>query len=156
MRNSFFCFFLLTFCVIQAANGQSKNAAFETFISKYEASINEADTLAGAAIWLKAPEVSFIHPRGTEYGWKGIKNVYDMFATVFTTRKLRASNLKVAEYGDVAWLTFEWVFDAVMKDGKPLQTKGRETQILRKVNKEWKLVHVHYSAMPVTGNGQGF
>lgn len=37
-----------------------------------------------------------------------------------------------------------------------MQTKGCETQIWRKSHNEWKLVHIHYSGMPVTGQDQGF
>lgn len=76
---------------------------------------------------------------------------------MFAKRELHGSKEKTTIYGDVAWLTFEWVFDATMKaDNSPIQTKGRETQLWRKINNQWKLVHIHYSGMPVTGEKQGF
>jgi ketosteroid isomerase-like protein len=37
------------------------------------------------------------------------------------------------------------------KDGSPIATHGRETQVNRKLQGAWRLVHVHYSGMPVTG-----
>ena len=77
--------------------------------------------------------------------------------TISVNENYTALNEKVSVYGDVAWLTFEWVFDATLKvNNQKLQTKGRETQVWRKIKEEWKLVHVHYSNMPVTGQGQGF
>jgi len=38
----------------------------------------------------------------------------------------------------------------------PIATHGRETQVYRKVDGAWRLVHVHYSGMPVTGERLGF
>jgi hypothetical protein len=37
------------------------------------------------------------------------------------------------------------------KDGSPLTTQGRETQVYRKDNRRWRIVSVHYSDVPVTG-----
>jgi hypothetical protein len=65
--------------------------------------------------------------------------------------------VKYAYYGNVSWLTFFWTFDGTLKiNNNTVQTKGRETQIWRKVNYEWRLVHVHYSGLPDTGLNQGF
>lgn len=53
---------------------------------------------------------------------------------------------------------FYWVFDAIFSGENPqeIQTKGREKQVVKKFGDEWKLVHVHYSNMPVTGEREGF
>jgi hypothetical protein len=130
---------------------------FNTLVARYTQSIDQADTVLASEVWSHTDEVSFINPRGNEYGWNGVKNIYTMFHNNFSTRKLSFLDLKYADYGDVAWLEFYWVFDATLKmNNNPVQTKGRETQIWRKVNDEWRLVHVHYSGMPITGQGQGF
>jgi hypothetical protein len=141
-----------------------QNSAFahdSTFISNlvssYARSIDEADTTLGSRIWAHTADVSFINPRGNEYGWNGVKNIYQMFKDNFTDRSLTFHNLKFSIYDDVLWLEFFWTFNAKMRsDNAPIQTKGRETQIWKKVNTEWRLVHVHYSGMPVTGQGEGF
>lgn len=131
--------------------------AIKQLIADYKVSINMADTLLGAEVWADVPEVSFIHPRGHEKTWKGIKdNFYGMFRTMFKTRDLKSSNETINIYKDVAWVEFYWVYNATFAEGKPMQTKGRETQMLKKINKKWKIVHVHYSGMPMTGEGQGF
>jgi len=45
---------------------------------------------------------------------------------------------------------FYWDFVAKLrKDGSPITTHGRETQVYRKMQDGWRLVHVHYSGMPV-------
>jgi ketosteroid isomerase-like protein len=128
------------------------SVVFSNLVSQYTRSIDKADTILGSAVWSHTTEVSFINPRGNEYGWNGVKNIYKFFGDNFSTRKLSFSHLKFSDYGNVAWLEFYWIFDATLKsDNSPVQTKGRETQIWRKVNSEWRLVHVHYSGMPVTG-----
>ena len=50
------------------------------------------------------------------------------------------------------------MFDATFtgENPIPMQTKGRETQVLKKIGNEWSIVHVHYSGMPVTGESEGF
>jgi hypothetical protein len=72
--------------VQQNAVAQSNDKVFAELIRQYEQSINDADTVLAAKIWEQTPEVSFIHPRGTEYGWIGVKNVYKMFQDGFTKR----------------------------------------------------------------------
>jgi len=131
------------------------SAFFNALVNQYVQAIDQADTILASKIWAPTAEISFINPAGTEYGWNEIKNIYTMFKDNFSTRKLTFFNLKFAYYGNVSWLTFYWIFDATLKtNNTPVQTKGRETQIWRKINYEWRLVHVHYSGMPVTGQGQ--
>jgi ketosteroid isomerase-like protein len=36
------------------------------------------------------------------------------------------------------------------------ETHGRETQVYRKMADGWRLVHVHYSGMPVAEKEKGF
>ena len=137
---------------------QSKDeVAIKQLIEDYKISINNADTILGAQVWADVPEVSFIHPRGHEKGWKGVKdNFYGMFRTMFKTRDLKSSDETINVYKNVAWVEFYWVYNSTFADGKEMQTKGRETQILKKINGNWRIVHVHYSGMPMTGEKQGF
>jgi ketosteroid isomerase-like protein len=52
---------------------------------------------------------------------------------------------------------FYWDFVAKFrKDGSSITTHGRETQVYRRTPEGWRLVHVHYSGMPVTDQRQGF
>jgi len=52
----------------------------------------------------------------------------------------------------MAILEFYWVFDAILAGDNPvpIQTKGRETQVLKKFGETWRIVHIHYSGMPET------
>jgi len=102
---------------------------------------------------LNSPDVSFIHPLGHEHGFEQIKqNVYmRLMGDTFSERKLSVHDVSVHVYGDAAWAEFYWDFAGQFrKDGSPLATHGRETQLYRKEQDRWRLVHVHYSGMPVS------
>jgi len=122
-------------------------------IEKYAKSVDDADTTLAAQVWLNSPDVSFIHPLGHEHGFEQIKqNVYQrLMGDTFSERKLSVHDVSVHVYGDAAWAEFYWDFAAKFrKDGSPLATHGRETQLYRKEQGRWRLVHVHYSGMPVS------
>ena len=75
----------------------------------------------------------------------------------FSARKLTPKEIAVHVYGDTAWSEFSWDFVATVRnDGSPFHSEGRETQIYRRENGQWRIVHVHYSGVPVTGNLKGF
>jgi SnoaL-like domain len=135
----------------------SDSLFFNSLVALYVQSIDQADTTMATNIWAHTAEISFISPSGTEYGWDGVKNIYKIFKDNFSARKLSFSDLKYAYYGNVSWLTYYWIFDGTLKsNNNTVQTRGRETQIWRKINYEWRLVHVHYSEMPATDQGNSF
>lgn len=130
---------------------------FVTLVGQYAESVNQADTLLASKIWARTADVTFLYPEGSEYFWKGVKSIYLMLKDNYITRKLSFNDLRFAYYGEVSWIQFCRVFDATLKNSsRPVQTKGRETQIWRKLNGEWRLVHVHYSGMPSTGEDRNF
>ncbi len=50
---------------------------------------------------------------------------------------------------DAAWVEIYCTFDATLKkDNSNIQVKYRETQLLEKINDEWRLATVHDSDMP--------
>ncbi|HEY0959794.1 MAG TPA: nuclear transport factor 2 family protein [Novosphingobium sp.] len=135
-------------------------AAIEQGVQTYLHSIDAADTAQGATIFLNSPETFFIHPRGTERGWDDIaKDFYGQtMGESFTKRSLRlVSPARIHLYDRAAVVEFEWDFHAVRRDnGQPLHTEGRESQTWIKTAQGWRIAHVHYSGLPVTGVGQGF
>jgi ketosteroid isomerase-like protein len=149
MKKLFFVAILLQM-VVAALHSQSDTSVIKFQIQKYKQAIDNADTLLASQVWAHTPEVSFIQPRGHQHGWQEINDgIYKFFGETFSKRSLTIFNEKISVYDNVAWAEFYWVFDATFKNGSaPLQTKGRETQIWRKLNSQWLLVHVHYSNMP--------
>jgi ketosteroid isomerase-like protein len=143
-----------------AAKAEDADAtAVKKLIAMYAKSVDDADTALAAKVWSDSPDVSFIHPRGHERGWKEVKeNVYErLMGQTFSERKLAVKDVEVKVYGDSAVATFYWDFVAKVRgDGSTLKTQGRETQVYHKGGRGWALVHVHYSGMPVKGKREGF
>jgi ketosteroid isomerase-like protein len=136
-----------------------ENEAIRQLIAKYTKSIDDADTMLASLIWMNSPEVSFIHPLGHVHGFEQIKkDVYEqLMGGTFSERTLAARDIVVHVHGDSAWAEFYWDFNAKFrKDGSAITTHGRETQVYWKTKDGWRLVHVHYSGMPVSGERQGF
>jgi ketosteroid isomerase-like protein len=144
----------------QAATAVSSDEArIRSLVATYAKSIDAADTTLASTIWATTPDVSFIHPRGHERGWNAIKaRFYEQtMGQTFSERKLTVKDLSIHCSGQGAWAEFYWDFAAKLrKDGSSVATHGRETQVYRKIGGAWRLVHVHYSGMPVTGERQGF
>ena len=130
----------------------------KSLIAKYAKSVSDADTDLASRIWWNSPEASFIHPLGHEHGFEQIKeNVYQrLMGGMFSERKLSVHDVAVQVLGDAAVAEFYWDFMAKRrKDGSPVTMHGRETQVYRKMQDGWRLVHVHYSGLPVTAERPG-
>lgn len=134
-------------------------AAIKKVIDQYADSITNYDLKEAERIWQTDDRTAFIHPRGNEYGWKAIRDHF--YGTTmhehFSKRHLYVRDISIQVYGDSAVAVFYWDFPAVFRtDGTEVTTHGRETQVYERTKDGWKIVHVHYSQMPITGEKQGF
>lgn len=148
-----------TLPAMQDSGSEADIKAIKDVISTYADSITNYDLAAAATIWQMDDRTTFIHPRGNEYGWNAIKdNFYGVtMHDTFSQRHLYIHDINVQVYGDTAVSVFYWDFPAVFRsDGVDITTHGRETQVYRRTGEGWKIVHVHYSNMPVTGAKAGF
>jgi ketosteroid isomerase-like protein len=158
--------FCLIFAVAVSIDAFAQNTgdpahidSIQHLIADYAKAVDTADVKLVAEIWSNSPEVSFIHPLGHEHGLDQVEqNVFrHLMGETFSERKLTIKDVSIHTYGDTAWAEFYWDFNAKLrKDGAPLATKGRETQIYHKEQGRWRLVHVHYSGMPATQEHSGF
>lgn len=150
------------FAVVFAQALPAQNAdeeAIRQVIATYARSVDTADTAIAEQIWSDGPEVSFIHPLGEDHGLKEIEaDVYrNLMGATFSKRKLSPKDIAIHVYGDTAWSEFQWDFVATVRaDGSAFESKGRESQVYHKENGQWRIVHVHYSGVPVTGKLKGF
>lgn len=136
----------------ESGEASADRAEIRELIGKYTRSVDAADVKLAAEVWLDSPGVTFIHPQGHEHGFEQIKqDIYQhLMGEVFSERKLTAHDISVDVRGDTAVAEFYWDFAAKLrKDGTPVTTHGRETQIYQRVDGRWRLVHAHYSGMPV-------
>jgi len=145
------CLALAIPAITSSAQSPAASDAIKSQIAKYTQSIDAADTALASQVWLDSPDVSFIHPLGHEHGFAQIKqNVYTrLMGETFSERHLSAHDIAVHVYSDSAWAEFYWDFSAKLrKDGSPITTHGRETQIYHRDHGAWRLVHIHYSPLP--------
>ena len=133
-------------------------ADLEKLVTTYTESVRTLDMNVIETIWALTPHTSFVHPRGHQTGWQDIKQAFYLETMGrFVERKLTARNINIRIINETAaWGDFYWDFDATFKDGATIQTAGRETQVWEKIDGTWKIVHVHYSGLPVTGDREGF
>jgi ketosteroid isomerase-like protein len=143
----------------QARASKSEDNQIQDLIAKYAKSIDDADTPLAPEVWLDSPDVSFIHPLGHEHGWQQVQRKFykDLLGSTFSDGKLKIRESSTPIYGDADWAEFYWDFDAKFaKEGSPITTHGRETQVYQKMKGRWWLVHVHYCGMPATEKRKGF
>jgi len=145
---------LLAACAPQASAPDltADRSAIRANVERYVASIEAADPALAREVWLVSEEVSFIHPGGYEVGWDAIQaNIYEgAMGGLFSARDLTLGEISVHVFGDTAIAEFEWAFDAIWrKDGAGFQSEGRESQVYRRGEGGWALVHVHYSGAAV-------
>jgi ketosteroid isomerase-like protein len=143
----------------QAQEATAAAVEIRQLIGKYATSVDKADPELASQVWLDSSNVTFIHPQGHEHGFGQIKqNVYKhLMGETFSERMLTVRDVSVQVYHDAAWAEFYWDFTAKLKkDGSLVTTHGRETQIYWKIEGRWRLVHVHYSGIPVTESSGGF
>lgn len=135
-------------------------AAIRNLVMDYCKSISLADTTLARRVWSLRESITFIDPRGHSHGWPQIRDQFyqETMAGLFSKRDLKVVSLTIHPLTrEVAWLEFYWKFNAVLRENnQPVATSGRETQILIKENGDWRIVHIHYSGLPVNAQGQGF
>jgi len=164
MKSIYICRYVLPVLTLAialplTAQSNSDEKQIQTLIATYATTIDRADTAMAERVFSDAPEVSFINPRGEDRGRQQIVTnvITNLMGGFFSVRKLTPKDVSIHLYGDTAWSEFTWDFVATArKDGSAFHSKGVETQIYRRENGQWRIVHVHYSGAPVTGNLKGF
>jgi uncharacterized protein (TIGR02246 family) len=139
---------------LAVSSASAQDDQIKSLLEKYVKSVNAADTKLGAEVW--DTSASLIHPMGHEKGWEQIKtNFYEnVMGKMFTKRELTAKDIAIHTLGDAAWLEFNWDFTATLSaNSQPMTSKGRETQVLKKTDRGWRVLHVHYS-IPFTPPAQ--
>ncbi|MGB8847004.1 MAG: nuclear transport factor 2 family protein [Terracidiphilus sp.] len=133
-----------------AQGTDSNEEQIRAILQKYAISVNNADVALASEIWSHDPDVTFIHPLGTEHGFKQIADdVYiGIMGNMFSKRELVLPDPVIHVYGDASWSEMTWTFHAIKKDGSAVTTEGRETQVYHKENGYWRIVLVHYSGPP--------
>ena len=77
-------------------------------------------------------------------GWQNYVPIYERQWSAFQGIQLNRRNTLVFIHGDMAWASYQWEFDALLK-GQPYSMRGQTTLIFNKVNDDWLIVHNHTS-----------
>jgi ketosteroid isomerase-like protein len=122
--------------------------AIHELLGQYAKAIDTIDLKLIAQIWSHSADVSFIYPLGEEHGFDAIdQHVFqNVMGGMFSARDLKMHDVAIYVNGDSAWSEFHWDFHATLrKDGSAITTHGMETQVYRKEEGRWRLVHVRSS-----------
>ena len=94
-----------------------------------------------------APDVTYFDPM-REKRANGLQEMKDYLAPI--TGKVRVSRYemidpKVQQLGEGAVLSYQLTSHAVAPDGSPLTVRWNSTKVYKRIEKDWKLVHDHWS-----------
>jgi ketosteroid isomerase-like protein len=109
-------------------------------------SILNGDASPMAEIWSHESDVSTMHPLGgREKGWDAVSASWEGAAQAFSQGSVEVSDLEVHDLGDVAYTLGVEHVDA-KAGGRDVHSELRATNIYRRENNAWKVVHHHADA----------
>jgi ketosteroid isomerase-like protein len=126
----------------------AENAAIEQIMRQITDVYNKKDLAAYEKIC--DPQVLIMEEGVKTVGWAAVRDV-----TVKEWESLTDFNWDVGIIQvhfvsrDFAWATSEGSFNGKMKDGSQSQGSVMESCIFQKKSGAWKLVHAHYSSVPM-------
>ena len=126
----------------RVAAADDVRAASDQFYSALDAMVN-GDASSMAAIWSHDDDVTTMHPiGGREAGWEAVNGSFAGVASASADGTVTRSDQVIRVVGDCAYeLCTEsalWTFA-----GEPISLEHRATNVYRKENGEWKVVHHH-------------
>ena len=84
-----------------------------------------------------------MHPNGgREEGWEAVSGNLAGFASAMTDGTTTRSDHVIRVTGDLAYELYNQSMSATFA-GEPISIEGRVTNVYRKENSEWKVVHHH-------------
>jgi uncharacterized protein (TIGR02246 family) len=117
-------------------------AASDQFYRALNAMAN-GDAGSMASIWSHADDVTTMHPiGGREEGWEAVSDSWDGVAAASTDGTVSRTDQVVRVVGDAA---YELCTESASMTfaGEPSSLEVRATNVYRKENGEWKMVHHH-------------
>jgi uncharacterized protein (TIGR02246 family) len=117
-------------------------AVSDQFYSALEAMAN-GDASSMSNIWSHEDDVTTMHPiGGREQGWDAVRGAWEGVASASTDGTVTRTDQVIRVIGDGAYeLCTESA--SMTLAGEPVSLEGRATNVYRKENGEWKVVHHH-------------
>ena len=124
-----------------------KERIMET-LNRYIAAVHTQDEEEFKKIWLDIPEATLISITTVFSGIDNINsNFLSLIRNAYTKIDLIAESVDINLIDETtAIVIFKYHTECIKRDdGEPFGIKGLETQLMKKTDEGWKLVHVHYS-----------
>ena len=101
-----------------------------------------------ADIWSRSASVTAMHPiGGRQVGWDAIRDSFDQVGGLASDGEIELRDQLIHVMGDVAYeIGIE--YGEFKLDGQKISIDHRVTNIYRRENEGWKLVHHHADASP--------
>src|SRR2546430_1288642 len=135
--------------VVIAANGRSADRrATDEIISVERAALDrwgKGDPKGFLQIY--APEITYFDP-GIDRridGRAAMSNYYLPFTGKIKIARYEIVGPKVQRHGDVAVLAYNLRSEAIQPDGKQATIRWNSTSVYALINREWKVIHSHWS-----------
>ena len=124
-----------------------KEKIMET-LNRYIAAVHTQDEEEFKKIWLNIPEATLISITKVFTGIDTINSQFlSLIRNAYTKIDLIAESVEINLIDETtAVVIFKYHTECIKRDdGEPFGIKGLETQLMKKTDEGWKLVHVHYS-----------
>lgn len=107
------------------------------------------DTAEMLDICSHGDDATTMHPLGgRQTGWPEVRSVWEMAASANTEGSVTVDDLQVTLLGNDAAYTTGTETATATFDGAPVSLSGRCTNVYRRENGSWKLVHHHVDLQP--------
>src|SRR5262245_59889986 len=134
-------------CGGRAAGGADE---VKTLIARQVEAINGRDMQALSRIWSQQDDILLfdVAPPGRFHGWPEIARSFNMLFEKASDLHMTVENVQVQDSGTLATATYDWAMTGKVGE-TALEDRGQATEIYRREKEGWKLMHAHYSAVPV-------
>lgn len=124
------------------------SAEIERVLQQYVRAVNTADSDLLRTIWDPGDAASYVNPTQRLRTWEELERFWKGFlGGRFSAREFTPDSVAIRHLGDVGWVVFNWEFKATQRDGQPYRQRGWETQVYRRTDRGWRIVHAHYSVV---------
>ncbi len=126
---------------------------------QFYAALNQmvsGDASALADVWSHGPDVTTMHPLGgREAGWERVQATWELAASLFTEGRVTISDQVIVPLTeDVAYTVATERGEGTI-GGEQLSFEHRVTNIYRREDGAWKLVHHHTDLVPEMADAVG-
>lgn len=107
-------------------------------------------------VWSQREDITTMNPYGgREVGWEQVEPVFERVAQLCagSTVSLRIENPLIRVYGDFAYVSGIEAGEGIIS-GKPTTIRHRVTNIYRREDGAWKMVHRHTDLNPTEANDE--